>query len=67
MSVSIAGKRLRSLREATPMTEEELGERLGVDASLVGKWEHGEEPVPPEHLATLASMFGVQPHYLEGE
>jgi len=52
--VSVAGKRLRALRQAAGLTQEELARRAGISVSLVAKYESGAAANPT--AATLLSL-----------
>lgn len=53
------GKFLAELRRERHMTQEELGERLGVTNKTVSRWENGNYMPPVEMLAELSSLYGV--------
>jgi transcriptional regulator with XRE-family HTH domain len=35
----LTGRQIQTLREAKNMTQQELGEKLGVDAAVIRRWE----------------------------
>ena len=51
------GKRLRALRKARGLTQQELGELLGVSASAVGMYEQGRRAPDHRTLAELCRLF----------
>lgn len=53
------GKFLAELRREGHMTQEELGERLGVTNKTVSRWENGNYMPPVEMLAELSGLYGV--------
>lgn len=53
------GKFLAELRRERHMTQEELGERLGVTNKTVSRWENGNYMPPVEMLAELNGLYGV--------
>lgn len=62
------GKRIKDLRELEArLTQEELGDLVGVSKFAVGKWEQGKSMMP-SHLAALARELGkTREHILTGE
>ena len=54
-----AGKRLRDIRRAVPMSQRELARRAGVSASLVSMIERGHCPRQLETLVWIAGALGV--------
>lgn len=53
------GRFLAELRRERHMTQEELGERLGVTNKTVSRWENGNYLPPVEMLAELSGLYGV--------
>lgn len=53
------GKRIKSLRLAASMTQEQLASRLGVSAQAVSKWESGVNMPDILLLPELSVIFGV--------
>ena len=59
------GDRIRELRLANGMTQEELGEKVGVKRAAINKYELGYiENIPQATIAKLAQVFGVRPSYI---
>lgn len=59
------GERIRYLRESKGMTQEELGEKIGVQKSAIRKYEKGEvQNIKRSNIKKLADIFGVNPTYL---
>lgn len=59
------GERIRLLREANSMTQEELGELIHVQKSAIRKYEKGEvENIKRSSVKIMAERFGVSPCYL---
>lgn len=48
-------------RLATGMTQQELGNQLGVDRSTVSRWESGDCIPEARHFPRLAEIFGMTP------
>lgn len=64
MSVSM-GERIKYLRESCGMTQEELGEKIGVQKSAIRKYEKGSvENIKRSSIKIMADLFGVSPCYL---
>lgn len=53
------GSRIKSLRLACSMTQEQLAQRLGVSAQAVSKWESGTNMPDIQMLPDLSVIFGV--------
>ena len=58
MNIDI-GARIRSLRLARSMTQEQLAQKLGVSAQAVSKWESGTNMPDIQILPDLSVIFGV--------
>lgn len=59
-------QRLARARKAAGLTQEELGYRVGVDRSTVGRWEAGETEPQPWLRPKLARHLHVTPAHLDG-
>ena len=61
------GERIKYLRESVGLTQDELGERIGVQKSAIVKYEKGKvENIKRSSIKTMADIFGVSPCYLMG-
>lgn len=61
------GERIRELRTRSGMTQEQLGEKLGLKKSAIAKYENGRvENLKRETIEKLSQIFGVTPSYLLG-
>ena len=60
----IFAKNLSKLRQASGMTQLELGERLNYSDKTVSKWERGESIPDAGILKQIADVFGVTVDYL---
>lgn len=61
------GEIIKKLRLEAKLTQEELGEKLGVQKSAIRKYEKGEvENIKRSTIKTMADLFGVDPCYLMG-
>lgn len=53
------GQRIRRLREGARLTQEQLGERLGVTATAVSHWERGRSQPPAVDVPRIPLALGV--------
>lgn len=61
------GDRIKELRVAKDMTQEELGNIVGVKKAAVQKWESGmTKNLKKSVLQTLSELFNVDPSYIMG-
>lgn len=58
------GSRLRELRRRAGLSQTELADQLGVDTSLVSRWEKEEREPSPGQQAAFARTIGVSLDYL---
>lgn len=65
MSQSKVGNKIRSLRKSKNLTQEQLGDALGVSMQAVSKWECGSNP-DIDMLIKLAKYFSVTTDSLLG-
>lgn len=57
-------ERIKRLRVASGMTQEELGAKLGVGKATVQKYESGQiQNLKTAHIKTLCRLFKKRPHY----
>ena len=56
---SATARKYRELREARGLSPTEVGHRLAVDDAIVTGWENDESHPAPEHLPSLAALYGV--------
>lgn len=61
------GERIRSLRKAAGLTQEELGQRLRVEKSSVSEWEGGKRAPVYSRLQAIAAALNVTVAQLLGE
>jgi transcriptional regulator with XRE-family HTH domain len=55
------GPRLREARQTANLTVRDAGEQLGVDHSMIVRYENGESLPPLDRLITLAGLYGLTP------
>ena len=61
------GEHIKELRTEFGMTQEELGRLLGVQKSVVGKYEKGDvENIKRSSIQKMAEFFSVSPCYILG-
>jgi len=60
-------ERLKELRTETGLTQEQLGERIGVQRMTIIRWEGGSNPPSDENLLLLAQLFKTSTLYLRGD
>ena len=53
------GDNIKYFREHNDLSQYDISSYLGIDRSLVSKYEHGEREVPLPVLEKLASLYGV--------
>jgi transcriptional regulator with XRE-family HTH domain len=59
MDVKMIGQFLAQLRKEKDLTQEQLGEKLGVTNKTVSRWENGNYLPPVEILQLLSEMYGL--------
>lgn len=59
MDVKRIGEFLAQLRKEQGITQEQLGEKLGVTNKTVSRWENGNYLPPVEMLQLLSDMYGL--------
>ena len=58
------GLRIQALRKKQGLSQEALGEALGVSRQAISKWE-GDQTIPElDKLTAMAALFGVTLDYL---
>lgn len=53
------GKFLKELRKEVGLTQEQLGEKIGVTNKTVSRWENGNYIPPAECLVMLSDIYGI--------
>ena len=59
MDTQKIGKFLKELRKENNMTQEQLGERIGVTNKTVSRWETGNYMTPIESLKLLSDIYQI--------
>jgi transcriptional regulator with XRE-family HTH domain len=66
MTITI-GERIKSLRLLADMSQEELGNRVGVQRAAINKYEKGiVTNIPISTIEKMADLFDVSPTYIVG-
>lgn len=60
------GEKIRALRKAQKLTQEELGGRVGVSHSFIGHVERGTREISVAVLRRICVVLGVSADYLLG-
>lgn len=60
------GKRLKQLREAKHLSQEELADALSLSSSTIGMYEQGRREPDHEKLINIAEYLGTTTDYLLG-
>ena len=64
---TVMGKRIKSLRKESRLTQEQLAEFLNIDQSMVTKLENGTRSLTITLLDKICSLFGCTEEFLLGE
>ena len=59
MDIKVVGNYLAELRKENHMTQEQLGEKLGVTNKTISRWETGSYLPPVDILEQLSDMYGI--------
>ena len=57
-------ERIKELRKKQGLTQQKLGELIGVKKSSISQWENDEHSPSGDNLAQLSRVFGVSAHWL---
>ena len=60
------GERIKSARKSKKMSQEELGNLLGIGKSSISEWESGKRPIPIDTMEEIADHLQVTVPYLMG-
>ena len=61
------GQRIKAARKSAGMTQEELGQKLGVSGSAIAQYETDKRKPKMETLRRIADALGIQPWELDGQ
>jgi transcriptional regulator with XRE-family HTH domain len=59
MDMKLIGQFLAQLRKEKQLTQEQLGEKLGVSNKTVSRWENGNYLPPVEMLQLMSELYGI--------
>lgn len=66
MTDQTIGQRIRSRRKAFPLTQKELGSKVGITSAAISQLEKGESKNPSsENLLRIATALECSPHWLQ--
>ena len=60
------GLRLAKIRRSVGLNQEELGQKIGVDQSVISRFEKGQRKMYDDALTELAKALGVTPNDILG-
>lgn len=60
VTAKLVGRELQTLRKERGLTQDQLGEMIGVKGSAVGQWEQGRTKPSWQNLQRLAEVLGVE-------
>ncbi len=60
----LLGEKLRKLRTARKLSQEQLADELQVSRQAISKWELGESTPDTENLIALSQFYGISIDYL---
>ena len=61
------GERVRELRKASNLTQEQLADKLNFSGKYIGDLEKGRRNITPQTAQLMANLFGCDPKYLLDE
>ena len=59
-------QRLKDLREDKELTQEQIGELLGIKQTVYSRYERGAQVLPTLHLLKLADFYQTSTDYILG-
>ncbi len=59
-------QRLKDLRDDKDMSQEEIGQLLGIKQTVYSRYERGSQPLPIKHLMVLADFYETSTDYILG-
>ena len=60
----VIGGRIRKVREAAGLSQEDIGDALSLSRSAVSQWEKGQSSPEAKHLEALSNVLKVSVDYL---
>lgn len=59
-------QRLKDLREDKDLSQEQIGQILGIRQTVYSRYERGFQSIPVEHLLVLADLYNTSIDYILG-
>ena len=59
-------QRLKDLREDKDLTQDAVGNLLGIHQTVYSRYERGYQTIPLEHVLVLADYYGTSIDYILG-
>lgn len=63
MSTNNIGEKIKTIRLARNLTQQELADRMGLKRNTISQWESGMRKISVEHLIEIAKVVGVTLDY----
>ena len=60
------GERIKNVRKSKKLSQEDMGNYLGIGKSSVSEWESGKRPIPMDTLEEIATYLEVSVPHLMG-
>jgi transcriptional regulator with XRE-family HTH domain len=55
------GRRIQEIRKIRGMSQDDLGDKLGVTRSFISKLENGKKKISLEHVENIAKILHIEP------
>jgi len=65
-NITVIEKRIKYLRELKELTQEELGEKIGISRSVINSWENGYANISLKFLVKISFFYKVPVDYILG-
>lgn len=63
MSTNNIGEKIKTIRLARNLTQQDLADRMGLKRNTISQWESGMRKISVEHLIEIAKVVGVTLDY----
>lgn len=67
ININLASKRLKEIRKDKKITQEYLGKKLGINRSLISKYEKRHTTISTTFLIAYVKLFNISSDYLLGK
>lgn len=65
LSMPSMGERIRGLREGRRLTQDQMGEIVGVSGAAISQWESGAtRNIRPENFLRFCAYFSIDPYWV---